>query len=107
MRRLKRNQRVFTYETIQGTQAQTDTQGYKTGRKEVQYNDPVSAQGCIVFKGSSDYKAYGIEEDWSIQIVPDNPIDDITVGTRITVDNKQYYVLSHPRTMNEQKIYAK
>ena len=84
---------------------QTDSKGYKTGRNQVVYNAPVSAKGCIVFKGSSDYKAYGIDEDWKVQIVPDRPLS-ITVGTRITIDDKQYYVLAHPTTMNEQKIYC-
>ena len=105
MRRLKRNQRSFIYETIKEFEPQRDAQGYKTGRKEVVYNEPIPAKGCVVFKGTSDYKAYGIDEDWKVQIIPDVPLT-ITTGTRITIDDKQYYVLSHPTTMNEQRIYA-
>ena len=106
MRRLKRNKRSFTYETIRGYEAQTDSQGYKNGRNEPTYNDPITDKACIVFKGSSDYKPYGIDEDWSVQIIPDTPLA-VTVGTRITIDDKQYYVMSHPTTMNEQRIYAR
>lgn len=106
MRRLKRNQREFIYETIKGTQQRTDTQGYKTAIHDVEYNEAVTAKGCVVFKGTSSHKPYGIEEDWSVQIIPNAPLT-ITVGTRITIDGKYYYVLSHPTTMNEQRIFCK
>lgn len=106
MRRLKRNQRDFTYSLIRTLDEQKDTQGYLTGRSEVVYDTPVSTKGCIVFRGTSSYKPYGIDEEWSVQIIPDNPIP-VTVGTKITIDSKDYYVLSHPRTMNEQRIFCK
>ena len=106
MRRLKRNQRDFTYETIKDSSMEVDSQGYKTGRNVVSYNDPVSAKGCIVYKGTSSYKAYGIDEEWTVQIIPDSKLA-VTVGTRITIDGKQYYVLSHPVTMNEQRLFCK
>lgn len=106
MRRLKRNQREFTYATIKETVEKKDAQNFRTGHRDVVYNDPVSAKGCVVFKGSSDYKPYGIDENWSVQIIPDNPLS-ITVGTKITIDGKDYYVLSHPTTMNEQRIFCK
>lgn len=106
MRRLKRNQREFKYSLIKSLDEQKDTQGYLTGRSTVVYEEPVATKGCIVFKGTSSYKPYGIEEEWSVQIIPDNPLP-VTVGTRITIDSKDYYVLSHPRTMNEQRIFCK
>ena len=106
MRRLKRNQREFTYSLIKELDEQKDGQGYLTGRSAVVYEEPVATKGCIVFKGTSSYKPYGIQEEWSVQIIPDNPIP-VTVGTKITIDSKDYYVLSHPRTMNEQRIFCK
>ena len=106
MRRLKRNQKEFTYATIKETVEEKDSQNFRTGRREVVYNDPILAKGCVVFQGSSGYKAYGIEEQWSVQIIPDNPLA-ITVGTKVTIDNKDYYVLAHPTTMNEQRIFCK
>lgn len=106
MRRLKRNQREFTYATIKETVEEKDSQNFRTGRREVVYNDPITEKGCVVFQGSSSYKAYGIEEEWSVQIIPDNPLA-ITVGTKVTIDNKDYFVLAHPTTMNEQRIFCK
>lgn len=106
MRRLKRNQRDFTYSTILSLNEQRDTQGYLTGRGSVVYHDPIPCKGCVVFKGTSSYKPYGMDEEWSVQIIPDNPIP-VTVGTKVTIDEKDYYVLSHPRTMNGQRIFCK
>ena len=106
MRRLKRNQREFTYETIKDSAMETDAQGYKTGRNVVEYNEPVTMKGCIVYKGTSAYKPYGIDEEWTVQVIPDTKIA-VTVGTRITIDGKQYFVMSHPVTMNEQRLFCR
>ncbi len=106
MRRLKRNQREFTYSLINALSNQTDSSGYLTGRSTVTYQNAVTARGCIVFRGTSSYKPYGMDEEWSVQIIPDNPLP-VTVGTKITIDSKDYFVLSHPRTMNEQRIFCK
>ena len=106
MRRLKRNQKQFTYSLISSLSQQTDSNGHLTGKGSVVYEQPVTAKGCIVFRGTSAYKPYGMDEEWSVQIIPDNPLP-VTVGTKITIDSKDYYVLSHPRTMNEQRIFCK
>lgn len=75
MRRLKRNQRLFAYQKYDGMVDGTDTNGFKNGRKIEQYEDKVYCMGCVVFQGSSSFKPYGVEEDFSLQIIPDNPID--------------------------------
>ncbi len=106
MRRLKRNQREFTYYLYTGETDEVDAQGYKTGRHIETYADGVTAKGCIVFRGSSSYKPYGVEEDFSLAIIPDNPIN-VTTQTKIVVDGQTYYVKSCPQTMNEQRIYCK
>lgn len=106
MRRLKRNQRQFSYATIKEMEEQKDAANHLTGRREVVYNTAIDAMGCIVFKGTSYYKPYGIDEDWSICVIPDNPLS-ITVGTKITIDGKDYFVMSHPTSMNEQRIYCR
>lgn len=106
MRRLKRNQTEFTYYLYEGQTEETDSDGYKTGRHVESYADGVTTMGCITYKGTSGFKPYGIEEDFKVQIIPDNPIDDITTQTKIVIGDETYYVKSHPTTMNEQRIYA-
>ena len=107
MRRLKRNQREFQYCLYTGKTEKIGADGYKTGHTIESYEDPVTAKGCVVFRGSSNVRPYGVDEDFSVQIIPDNPIDDITTTTKIIIDDVEYFVTSAPRTMNEQKIYAK
>lgn len=107
MRRLKRNQRTIEYYAVSSLDKQTDSQGYLTGRVPVSYATAVSVDACVVFRGTSSYKPYGIEEQWSVQIIPDNPIDGIEVGAKFVIDGKNYFVLSHPTTMNEQRIFCK
>ena len=106
MRRLKRNQITFIYATVKEMTEKVDAQGYRNGHRDVVYNEPVTAKGCVVYRGTSNYKPYGINEEWSLAVIPDNPLV-ITVGTRITIDGKDYYVMSYPTTMNEQRIYCR
>lgn len=107
MRRLKRNQTSIEYYKLNGTTKQTDTSGYSTGRREETYETKVDVMACVVFRGTSAYKPYGIDEQWSVQIIPDNKISGIGVGDKFVINGKDYYVLAHPTTMNEQKIYCK
>ncbi len=107
MRRLKRNQRTFTYCLYTGMTNATDASGKLNGRHTEQYADPVEAKGCIVFKGTSGYKPYGVDDDFKVQIIPDNPIPEINTKTKIIIDGEAYYVTSAPITMNEHRIYAK
>lgn len=88
MRRLKRNQRVFVYQRFAGRIDQVDDNGFKTGRQIEVYEDPVYTKGCVVFKGTSNYKPYGVEEDYSIQIIPDHFIEDINPETKIILFEK-------------------
>lgn len=106
MRRLKRNQREFTYYLYKEKTAETDANGYKTGRWIETYEEGVTAYGCIVYRGSSSVKAYGVEEDFSLAIIPDNPIP-VDTKTKIVVGTDTFYVKSCPMTMNEQRIYCK
>lgn len=105
MRRLKRNQREFTYFLYKGEDYEV-VDGKKTGRHIEVYEDGVTMKGCIVFRGSSSVKPYGVEEDFSLAIIPDHPIN-VDTKTKIVVDNETYYVKSCPITMNEQRIYCK
>lgn len=106
MRRLKRNQRAFTYYLYTGQTEEVDSDGYKTGRHTETYADGVSAKGCITYKGTSSVKPFGVDEDFKVQIIPDSPIENITTQTKIVIDGNTYYVTSHPTTMNEQRIFA-
>lgn len=106
MRRLKRNQTSYTYYLYTGMTDAVDSDGYKTGRKVETYADGVNAKGCIVFKGSSSFKAYGVDEEFSGCIIPDTPIN-VTTQTKLVINGDTYYVKSHPTTMNEQRIYFK
>lgn len=107
MRRLKRNQREFEYCLYEGKTEELDSKGYKTGRQIESYSTAVTAKGCVVFKGSSSVKPYGINEDFAVQIIPDKAIEGIDTSSKIIIDGKEYRVTSAPRTMNEQRIYAK
>jgi len=106
MRRLKRNQREFTLYQYLGTRDTVDSRGHKTGHNDPVYDEPVTYKGCIVFKGSSAFRPYGVEENFSVCIIPDKPILMITTSSRIVIDGVAYTVKSHPRTMNEQRIYC-
>lgn len=106
MRRLKRNQREFTYFLYTGMEDELDTQGFRTGRKIETYADGITIGGCIVYRGTSNYKPYGVEEDFSVCIIPDHKIP-VDTKTKIVIDNETYYVKSCPITMNEQRIYVK
>lgn len=84
MRRLKRNQRTFAYQRFVGYTDKIGKDGFKTGRKIEVYEDPVYTKGCIVFHGTSNVRPYGVEEDYSLQIIPDNYID-ITPESKIVL----------------------
>ena len=107
MRRLKRNQRSFQYCLYTGMTDETGEDGFKTGRKIETYTDPVEEKGCIVFKGSSSYKPYGIDEDFTVQVIPDAPITGISTTSKVVIDGKEYQVKSHPTTINEQRLFCK
>lgn len=107
MRRLKRNQSAFTYKLFLGETNAVDSQGFYNGKHTKTYADPVETKGCITFKGTSDFKAYGLDEDFSVQIIPNNPIENIAVGTIIIIGTDEYVVKSAPTTMNEQRLFCK
>lgn len=107
MRRLKRNQSEFQYCLYLGETEKLDEKGFKSGRHEETYAEPVTTKGCIVYKGSSSYRPYGVEDDFSVQIIPNNPIKDITTETKIIIGDETYFVKSHPTTMNEQRLFCK
>lgn len=107
MRRLKRNQKPFIYKLFISETNTVDANGFYDGNHEKTYAEPVETKGCIAFRGTSDFKAYGLEEDYSVQIVPDNPIVGIAPGTIVIIDGVEYVVRSAPTTINEQRIYCK
>lgn len=106
MRRLKRNQMSISYSSLTGMTDAVDAQGYLTGHHDETYATAQTINACVVFRGTSAYKPYGIDEQWSVQIIPNNPIAGIKTGDKFTVDGKDYFVLAHPTTMNEQRIFC-
>lgn len=107
MRRLKRNQKAFTYKLFLREENTVDDNGFYDGGHEKIYADPVETKGCIVYTGSSDQKAYGLDANFSLAIIPDKPIENIAVGTIITIGTEEYVVKSAPTTMNEQRLFCK
>lgn len=106
MRRLKRNQREFEYCLYTGMEETLDSKGYKTGHNTPTYAEAVKAKGNVIFTGTSSVKPYGVDENFSVCIIPDKPLD-VTTETKILIDGKEYFVKSHPTTMNEQRIYCR
>ena len=149
MRRLKRNQSTFVYRRYLG-QADEIKDGLKTGHHIEQYADPVYLKGLLVYRGTSEYKPWGIDDQFRLQIIPDNPIPDVSTKDKIIVFTRnggsdyldggqfipweamfdsdggrlspwtdgyvadgglliypvEYMVKSHPRTMNEQRLFC-
>ena len=106
MRRLKRNQQAFEYYTYQGRTDEV-VDGLKTGHQVKTYANGVTAMGCISFEGSSAYKPYGVDKDYSVCIIPDNPIAGISEETKVIIGAETYFVAAVITSINEQRIYLK
>lgn len=104
MRRLKRNQRYFTYCNFLRKRDAVDENGYKNGHQIIEYDEPKQAKGNIRFTGRVHWTPYGFDDDYAVEIVPDIPIKEIKEETKIIIDGKEYFVSAVLNSVNEQKL---
>lgn len=113
MRTLKRNQIPFTYQLYLGEQEERDEYGNLNGNRHILYSDPVPTKGNVAFGGStyralsgSEYRPFGIEDDYSATIIPNQPLP-IDTASRLNIKGKEFIVVRVTDTVNSQTIYAK
>ena len=120
MRTLERNKQIFYYANIDRTAQATDEYGNETGETNITYTAPVAFMANIsAARGTADLDAFGINANYTKQIVTDNltlPIDKSTIlwigiepdenGESGTVKHN-YVVVAVAKSLNSVTIAVK
>lgn len=120
MRTLERNKQIFYYANIDSTAQATDEYGNETGETNITYTAPVDFMANIsAARGTADLDAFGINANYTKQIVTDNltiPVDKSTIlwigiepdenGEAGTVKHN-YVVVAVAKSLNSVTIAVK
>lgn len=120
MRTLERNKQIFYYANIDSTAQATDEYGNETGETNITYTAPVAFMANIsAARGTADLDAFGINANYTKQIVTDNltiPVDKSTIlwigvepdenGEAGTVKHN-YVVVAVAKSLNSVTIAVK
>lgn len=113
MRTLKRNLKFFSYRLFREETDILDSSGYKTGRKQIEYESPVTVKGNVAFGGAnyratsgSSFQPYGIKDEYSVTIIPEYPLP-VDTKSLLTIGLDEFIVVKVVDTINGQTIYAK
>lgn len=120
MRTLERNKQIFYCANIDSTAQATDEYGNETGETDITYTAPVAFMANIsAARGTADLDAFGINANYTKQIVTDNlaiPVDKSTIlwigiepdenGEAGTVKHN-YVVVAVAKSLNSVTIAVK